>query len=50
MMGLVRLESKEEGVFTLEDSRVLRIVCDLGSAVLERATLFNRTKELAIKD
>ena len=50
VLGLVRIESKRPNAFSLEDSRLLRAVCDLGVVVLERANLFKRIRELAIKD
>lgn len=48
--GVVRLEHREPLFFSLDDSRLLRNICDLTVLVLERAKLFNRTQELAIKD
>ncbi len=48
--GLVRLESKATAVFSLEDSRVLRILCDLATVIYEKAVLFEKIKELAIRD
>ena len=50
ILGLVRLESKLSQVFSLEDSRALRVICDLGAVVLERANLIRKTKDLATKD
>jgi diguanylate cyclase (GGDEF)-like protein len=50
LVGIVRVESKKASSFSLDDSRVLRSICDLGAVVLERASLFRRTEELAIKD
>lgn len=50
VMGVVRVESKVPGSFTLDDSRLLSSVCDLSAVVLERATLFKEAEELAIRD
>jgi diguanylate cyclase (GGDEF)-like protein len=50
VMGTVRLESKAPGEFSFDDSRLLRNVCDLGAVVLERAYLFRRAEDLAIRD
>ncbi len=50
VLGLVRIESRKKEVFSLDDLRSLRIFCDVGAAVLERAELFAEIKELAIKD
>lgn len=49
-LGLVRVESQSPGEFSFDDSRLLRNICDLAVVVLERAILFKRTKDLAIKD
>ncbi|MCF7907489.1 MAG: sensor domain-containing diguanylate cyclase [Candidatus Omnitrophica bacterium] len=49
-LGLVRIESQRPGEFSLDDSRLLRNVCDLGVVVLERSVLFKKIKELATKD
>ncbi|MCK4810480.1 MAG: GGDEF domain-containing protein [Candidatus Omnitrophica bacterium] len=50
VLGLVRIESRKKESFSLDDLRLLRIFCDVGAAVLERAELFEKIKELAIKD
>jgi len=50
LLGIVRLESEKENGFSLDDSRTLRNICDLGAVVLEKAILFERLKYLAIKD
>ena len=50
LYGILRVESRKPNVFYLEDSRVLRIICDLGAVILERAYLFRKIEELAIKD
>jgi len=49
-LGMVRLESAMPLRFTLDDSRILRNVCDLGVVVLERANLFKKAQALAITD
>ncbi|UCG35420.1 MAG: sensor domain-containing diguanylate cyclase [Candidatus Omnitrophota bacterium] len=50
IIGTIRLESKQTSAFSLDDSRILRSICDLGTIVLERANLFKRTEELATRD
>ena len=50
LYGIMRLESKKPTVFSLEDSRVLNIICDLTAVVLEKAYLFTKIKELGIRD
>ncbi|MBU2102350.1 MAG: GGDEF domain-containing protein, partial [Candidatus Omnitrophica bacterium] len=50
VLGVVRVESKKTYSFSLDDSRLLRSVCDLGVVVLERANLLRNMKELAIHD
>ena len=50
IIGTMRLESKKPAAFSLDDSRILRSICDLGTIVLERANLFKRTEELATTD
>jgi diguanylate cyclase (GGDEF)-like protein len=48
--GLARLESKEPNSFSLDDSRFIRNICDLGAVVLERANLFAYAQNLATRD
>jgi len=50
LLGTIRVESRLPNQFSLEDSRILRGISDLGAVVLERADFFERVKELAIKD
>lgn len=50
LLGIVRAESKEPSNFTLDDLRFLRNICDLGTVVLERVSLFASAQDLAIKD
>ena len=50
LYGIMRLESGKPKAFSLEDSRVLSIICDLTAVVLEKAYLFTRIRELGIKD
>ncbi|MBU2265711.1 MAG: diguanylate cyclase [Candidatus Omnitrophica bacterium] len=49
-LGVLRIEAKSPGLFSLDDSRLLRNISDLGAVVLERALLFQRAQDLAIKD
>ena len=48
-LGSMRVESTKPSAFSFDDSRLLRSVCDLGIVVLERAGLFAKTEEMAIK-
>ncbi|MCK9573919.1 MAG: sensor domain-containing diguanylate cyclase, partial [Candidatus Omnitrophica bacterium] len=48
--GTVRIENKTPSSFSFDDSRLLRDMCDLTAVVLERATLFTKAEELAIRD
>jgi diguanylate cyclase (GGDEF)-like protein len=50
ILGTMRIESKVPSAFSLDDSRLLLSICDLGAVILERANLFKRAEELAIKD
>ena len=50
LLGTVRLESKVPASFDHDDSRILRNICDLAAVVLERARLFEKLQDLAIKD
>ncbi len=50
LYGVLRLESRDPNIFYLEESRVLRIICDSAAIILERAYLFNEIRELAIRD
>lgn len=50
LIGIMRIESKAPLSFSLDDSRLLLSICDLGAVVLERAHLFKTSEDLAIKD
>jgi diguanylate cyclase (GGDEF)-like protein len=50
LLGTVRIENKVPSSFSFDDSRLLRDMCDLTAVVLERATLFAKAEELAIRD
>ncbi len=50
ILGAIRIESKTPIYFSMDDSRYLRDICDLGAVALERANLFIKAEELAIKD
>ncbi|MDD5070516.1 MAG: sensor domain-containing diguanylate cyclase [Candidatus Omnitrophica bacterium] len=50
LIGTMRVESKEKSSFSLDDSRLLRSVCDLGVLVLERAHYIEKARDLAIRD
>lgn len=50
LLGTVRIENKAPSSFSFDDSRLLRDMCDLTAVVLERAALFAKAEELAIRD
>ncbi|MBM3252611.1 MAG: sensor domain-containing diguanylate cyclase, partial [Candidatus Omnitrophica bacterium] len=50
MLGVLRIDNPHPGVFNSEDLRFLSTIADLGAMALENAILYQRTKELAIKD
>ncbi|MDP2922828.1 MAG: sensor domain-containing diguanylate cyclase [Candidatus Omnitrophota bacterium] len=50
MLGTMRVESNNASHFLMDDSRLLRSICDLGAVVIERADLIRKAEELAIKD
>ena len=49
-LGVVRIESTEPSSFSMDDSRILRNICDLGAVVLERANFIRGAQDLAIRD
>jgi len=49
-IGILRIESKERKKFNFEDLRILSVIADLASAVIDRARIFKRVQELAIRD
>ncbi|MFA7677246.1 MAG: sensor domain-containing diguanylate cyclase [Candidatus Omnitrophota bacterium] len=49
-LGIVRMEASIPGAFNFDDSRFLRNICELAAVVLERGRLFERARELAIRD
>ena len=50
LLGTIRIEGKAPSSFSFDDSRLLRDMCDLTAVVLERALLFAKAEELAIRD
>jgi diguanylate cyclase (GGDEF)-like protein len=50
VLGVLRVDSPKEGVFTSHELRMLDIVGDLAAVAMENARLYRRTEELAIKD
>lgn len=50
ILGTVRIENSKPSAFSFDDSRLLRDMCDLAAVVLERAVLFEKAEELAIRD
>jgi len=50
ILGVVRVESRKASAFSLNDSRVLRNICDLAAIVFEKMIIFKKLEELAIQD
>jgi len=50
LLGILRAESTKVNSFSLDESRLLRSISDIGGMVLERINLFKRIEELAIRD
>jgi diguanylate cyclase (GGDEF)-like protein len=50
IIGLIRIESKSAYKFNFEDLRILSVIADLASVAIDRATIFKKVRELAIKD
>ena len=50
VIGLVRVESVHQKDFSLDDLRILRSISDFVALVLEKAALFKRVEEMAIRD
>ncbi len=48
--GVLRAESKDKRSFNFEDLRVFSVISDLASVSIDRANMFKRIQELAIKD
>ncbi|MFC1594768.1 diguanylate cyclase [Candidatus Omnitrophota bacterium] len=50
LVGIMRIDNTKECRFNAEDLRLLSTVSDLGAIAIENAQLYQRTKELSIKD
>ena len=50
ILGLIRMESNQPGVFRQDDARLLSNFADLGTVALEHVALYRQTIELAITD
>ena len=50
IIGILRMDSPREFVYTQDDLRLLDIIADLGAVSIENAILYARTQELAIRD
>jgi diguanylate cyclase (GGDEF)-like protein len=50
VLGVLRVDSPKEDVFTSHELRILDIVGDLAAVAMENAGLYRRTEDLAIKD
>lgn len=49
-IGLLRVESNKKQRFNFEDLRILSVIADLAAVAIDRANIFRRVQELAIKD
>jgi diguanylate cyclase (GGDEF)-like protein len=49
-LGILRLDHPGPNFYSQEDLRFLAAVCDVGAVAIENSELFQRTKELAIRD
>jgi diguanylate cyclase (GGDEF)-like protein len=49
-LGILRIDSPQEGDFTTQDLRFLTTIGDLGAVAIENAQLCERLEQLAIKD
>jgi diguanylate cyclase (GGDEF)-like protein len=50
ILGLLRIDNPKEEIFNSEDLRFLSTISDLGAMAIENAMLYQRTRELAIRD
>lgn len=50
VVGVLRVDSNKEDAFKQHDLRILDIIGELASVALGNAALYERTKELAVKD
>ena len=49
-LGILRLDSPEKKLWTLEDLRLLNTIADIASIAIDNAKCYQNIKELAIKD
>ncbi|MCD6134438.1 MAG: sensor domain-containing diguanylate cyclase [Candidatus Omnitrophica bacterium] len=49
-VGVLRLESRMRGYFSIKDLRFVSVVSDLAAVAIDKARLYRRVEELAIKD
>ena len=50
VLGVLRVDSPKEAVFTPHELRILDIIGDLAAVAMENAGLYQKTEDLAIKD
>ena len=50
IIGILRMDSPREFLYSQDDLRLLGIIADLGAVSIENAFLYARTQELAIRD
>lgn len=50
VIGIIRMDSMKDSIYTHDDLRLLDIIADLGAVAIENAILYSKTQELAIKD
>ncbi len=48
--GVLRINSSKKEAFTVDDMRILQVLCNLASTALLNSFLFLKTEELAIRD
>ncbi|MBM3251913.1 MAG: sensor domain-containing diguanylate cyclase [Candidatus Omnitrophica bacterium] len=50
ILGVLRIDNPQPGIFNSEDLRFLSTISDLGAVAIENAMLYQHTRELAIRD
>lgn len=50
ILGLIRLESVNKNAFSVEEARILQILCNILGVVLDRIDIYKKIEEFAIKD
>lgn len=50
VLGIIRMDSPKEFLYTQDDLRLMDIISDLGAVAIENGLLYSRVQELAIRD